>query len=239
MTTLLSGLAPSLLFTPKIRDAQLDTSIPAVQEDIVNKHNELRRSVNPTASNMLKMSWNSEVAANAQKWADSCKQRHSTSSERRISTGGCGENLFYSSAPLSWDDSIQAWFGENRHYKYGEGPIGNATVGHYTQLVWYRSNEIGCAVAHCPHGFAYFYVCHYCPAGNVFYKGHNGYAHPYKEGPPCGDCPDNCDNGLCTDPCPYHDNYGNCAEVVKAYGCNNKNVPNWCPASCKCQGKII
>ncbi|XP_041951822.1 serotriflin-like [Alosa sapidissima] len=219
---------------------QLDTNNPAVQKDIVNKHNELRRSVNPTASNMLKMSWNSEAAANAQQWADACTETHSTSSKRSISTSGCGENLFFSSAPLSWDDAIQAWFNEDKHYKYGQGPIGNATVGHYTQVVWYRSNEIGCGVAYCPNGgFAYFYVCHYCPPGNVFFKGHNGYAYPYKEGPPCGDCPDACDNGLCTDPCPYNDNYGNCPEIAKSWGCSNTNVADWCPASCKCQGKII
>lgn len=37
-------------------------------------------------------------------------------------------------------------------------------------------------------------------SGNIFYAGHNGFAYPYKEGPPCGDCPDACDNGLCSKP---------------------------------------
>ncbi|XP_063078318.1 cysteine-rich venom protein-like [Engraulis encrasicolus] len=225
---------------PHSSDAELDTDIVAVQQDIVNKHNELRRSVTPTASNMLRMSWNSETAANALKWANSCAEHHSTPDERQISTGACGENLFYSSAPLSWDAVLQAWFNEDANYQYGTGPIGTATVGHYTQLVWYRSIEVGCAVANCPHmGFKYFYVCQYCPAGNVFYQGHNGYAYPYKEGPPCGDCPDSCDHGLCTDPCPYSDKAGNCAALVKQYGCGNKSVVTWCPASCQCKGKII
>lgn len=35
--------------------SQLDTSSPTVQQDIVNKHNELRRSVTPTTSTMLEM----------------------------------------------------------------------------------------------------------------------------------------------------------------------------------------
>ncbi|XP_021108245.1 cysteine-rich secretory protein 3-like isoform X2 [Heterocephalus glaber] len=35
--------------------AALSTSLPEVQEEIVNKHNELRRAVSPTASDMLKM----------------------------------------------------------------------------------------------------------------------------------------------------------------------------------------
>lgn len=33
----------------------LSTHHPSVQKEIVNKHNALRRMVNPTASNMLKM----------------------------------------------------------------------------------------------------------------------------------------------------------------------------------------
>ncbi|KAL2082682.1 hypothetical protein ACEWY4_022500 [Coilia grayii] len=221
-------------------NVQLDTNNIAVQQDIVNKHNELRRSVKPTASNMLKMSWNSEAAANAQKWADTCAERHSPPNDRRISTSGCGENLFFSSAPLPWDAAIQAWFNEDKNYQYGHGAIGNAVVGHYTQLVWYRSNEIGCGVARCPDsGYEYFYVCQYCPAGNVFFAGQNGYAHPYKEGPPCGDCPNSCDNGLCTDPCQYSDKYGNCKQLAKTWGCSNKDIANWCPASCQCDGKII
>lgn len=32
------------------------------------------------------------------------------------------------------------------------------------QLVWYRSNQVGCAMASCPNAaYKYFYVCHYCP----------------------------------------------------------------------------
>lgn len=32
------------------------------------------------------------------------------------------------------------------------------------QVVWYNSNQIGCAMAYCPNStYKYFYVCHYCP----------------------------------------------------------------------------
>ncbi|XP_063078317.1 cysteine-rich venom protein Cau1-like [Engraulis encrasicolus] len=134
---------------------------------------------------------------------------------------------------------IQTWYNEVKDYRYGHGAIGNAVVGHYTQVVWYRSNQIGCAMAHCPNlQFKYFYVCQYCPAGNVFYEGHNGFAHPYKKGPACGDCPKACDNGLCTNPCQYFDKCYRCPELVKKRGCNGK-LANVCPASCKCHGSII
>uniref|UniRef100_A0A8D3E0B1 SCP domain-containing protein n=1 Tax=Scophthalmus maximus TaxID=52904 RepID=A0A8D3E0B1_SCOMX len=154
---------------------------------IVNKHNDLRRSVQPTASNMLQMSWNREAAANAQRWANTCSMNHSPD------TSGCGENLYMSSYQSSWSDAIQSWYDEVKDWRYGMGSVNGGVVGHYTQLVWYRSNQVGCAMASCPNAaYKYFYVCHYCPPGNY------QYARPYKSGPPCGDCPNACDNKLCS-----------------------------------------
>ncbi|XP_060113542.1 cysteine-rich secretory protein 3-like [Heteronotia binoei] len=176
----------------------LSTDLPERQKEIVDKHNDLRRIVEPSASNMLKMEWNGTAARNAKSWADKCIYNHSSTDRRTIENGQvCGENLFYSSVPKSWSDAIQAWFDENADYIYGKGPkTKNAVIGHYTQLTWYKSYMIACAVAQCQHDkYKYFYVCHYCPAGNVL--GENFYK-PYKEGEPCGDCPDACDNGLCS-----------------------------------------
>uniref|UniRef100_A0A8C5T8U6 SCP domain-containing protein n=1 Tax=Malurus cyaneus samueli TaxID=2593467 RepID=A0A8C5T8U6_9PASS len=43
------------------------------QKEILEQHNEIRRSVIPTARNMLKMEWSNKAAKNAQKWADQCE----------------------------------------------------------------------------------------------------------------------------------------------------------------------
>ncbi|XP_041660841.1 cysteine-rich venom protein-like [Cheilinus undulatus] len=202
--------------------------------EIVNKHNELRRSAEPTASNMLKMSWNSEAAVNAHKWASTCSMRHSTKGSRKISSMGCGENLYMSKQRDTWSDAIQSWYDEVKDWHYGEGSFTGRDVGHFTQVDWYRSNHIGCGMAYCPDSdYTYFYVCHYCPPGNYqLYE-------PYKKGPTCGDCPDACEDKLCTNPCGYFDMYGNCADLKKKYGCHHKSVAAWCPASCKCTTEII
>merc|ERR1719498_24028 len=76
----------------------------ADKAEIVNKHNDLRRNVQPPASNMLKMSWSSEAAANAQQWANTCSMQHSSRGSRAISSSGCGENLYMSSHRNSWSD---------------------------------------------------------------------------------------------------------------------------------------
>ncbi|KAM6991728.1 cysteine-rich secretory protein 2-like [Tautogolabrus adspersus] len=123
----------------------------ADQQEILDKHNDLRRAVVPTASNMVKMTWNNEAAVNAQEWANACPMEHSSYLSRKIS-------ILFSA-----------------------------------QIVWYKSNELGCGLAYCPNSrFKYFYVCHYCPAGNY------DLAHPYKPGKSCALCPNNCDNGLCS-----------------------------------------
>jgi len=201
---------------------------------IVNRHNELRRGVKPTASNMLKMSWSDEAAANAQRWADKsqCAFKHSNREDRKISTSGCGENIAmaHSHTESSWADKIQMWYDEVKDWKYGEGSVNGGVVGHFTQVVWYRSNQIGCGVAHCPDAkYKYIYVCQYCSPGNY------QYTHPYKEGPACGDCPNDCDDKLCTNPCPYADKWTNCADLGE-WGCKKGK----CDASCKCtSGEII
>ncbi|KAJ8269849.1 hypothetical protein GJAV_G00107520 [Gymnothorax javanicus] len=212
---------------------KISTSIPAVQQQIVDEHNAIRSAVQPTASDMLKMSWNSEAAANAQKWADTCSLAHSTASQRKISTSGCGENIYESSTPDSWTSAIHSWADEVNNYQYGDGSKNGAVVGHYTQLVWYRSNQVGCAVAHCPNAeFQYFYVCQYCPAGNTQLK------YPYAEGPSCSACPSNCENNLCTNPCLVLDKYSNCGAMTTRYGCSYPVIAQSCPASCQCRDKI-
>ncbi|CAL1585578.1 unnamed protein product [Knipowitschia caucasica] len=203
-------------------------------QEIVDKHNNLRREVKPTASNMLKMSWSSEAEANAKRWANKCILKHSPDSERKISSSGCGENLYMSSNKNSWSDAIQSWYNEVTDWKYGVGSVNGKVVGHFTQLVWYRSNLIGCALAHCPNAeYQYFYVCHYCPPGNY------QYSKPYTSGSACAACPGKCDNGLCTNPCPYTNQYSNCPSLAAGDGCKNQQVASWCPASCKCTNQII
>uniref|UniRef100_A0A5F8HEN3 SCP domain-containing protein n=1 Tax=Monodelphis domestica TaxID=13616 RepID=A0A5F8HEN3_MONDO len=143
----------------------ISTKSVNIQEEIVGKHNALRRGVIPRARNMLKMEWNEKAAQNARNWAKECEMTHSATFKRQITDIFCGENLLFSSDPLSWSDVIQIWYDESENFKYGFGPIKpGLVVGHYTQTVWSTSYMIGCEVAHCPsrETYKYFYVCHYC-----------------------------------------------------------------------------
>ncbi|XP_030641177.1 cysteine-rich venom protein [Chanos chanos] len=203
----------------------------SIQQEILDVHNNFRRSVVPTASNMLKMNWSVAAAESAQKWVDNCNMTHGPPSTRMIGTYECGENLFKGSSPVSWTTVITAWHSEVTNYKYAYGSINGKAIGHYTQVVWYSSYEVGCGVAQC--GSSYFYACHYYRAGN--FRG----VPPYSLGTPCSACPNACEDNLCTNPCPYINKYINCPSLKDEATCDNYYVKTWCPALCQCDTEII
>nr|BBB89277.1 cysteine-rich secretory protein 2 [Cynops pyrrhogaster] len=214
--------------TVRSQDPTLDTNNADVQKLICDKHNELRRSVVPPASDMQKVEWSTEAAATAKKVAAKCIFEHSSETERTISTSTCGENLAKASGmSLSWDDCIQEWFNENKDFKYGTGAIREgAMIGHFTQVVWGKTVRVGCAFQRCP-DFG-LYVCHYAPQGNIG----TVITKPYEQGTPCAKCPNNCENKLCTNSCLYGDLNPDCP-TYKPF-CSQASVSSVCQATCGC-----
>ncbi|KAG1942943.1 cysteine-rich secretory protein [Pimephales promelas] len=207
------------------------TDLTSVQQEIVDVHNAFRRAVDPPASNMLKMSWSDAAAQSARGWIDLCNMTHGPPSSRMIDGYELGENLFKGSGLYSWTEVVNAWHSEVNNYQYPIGSINGLPTGHYTQVVWYSSYEVGCAMTQC--GSDYFYGCHYYRAGN--FRG----VSPYSLGSPCESCPDDCQDNLCTNPCPYINTYMNCDVMKEQASCENPIVSQGCPASCLCEDKII
>ncbi|XP_068926844.1 cysteine-rich secretory protein 3-like [Petaurus breviceps papuanus] len=234
LLSLTAILLPSCGDSKSVTFNSLSTKLKNIQHEIVNKHNALRSQASPTANNMLKMEWSKEAQKTAQNWADKCTLEHSDRKLRTIGTT-CGENLFMSTAPLPWVNAVQAWHDEVTHFVYGKGSTSKEAVGHYTQVMWYASHKLGCAVAECPQAsFKYYYVCHYCPGGNIQPKEN----FPYEIGTPCAKCPNSCSNNLCTNPCPQTDSFSNCPQLKKSFSCEHETVKKNCKASCQCTNKI-
>nr|XP_056712796.1 serotriflin-like [Euleptes europaea] len=227
-----------LLFLTAIPDLSLGKSGISLelQKEIVDKHNEMRRNVQPTASNMLKMTWNEKLSDGSKRWNDECQTKTIPPEERMLDGVMCGQNTFQATLPASWPKILDYWKSKSRLFKYGVGPLDpQKPIYRYTQAIWYRSHQIGCSVSQCPaYRQKYLYSCLYCPAGNIFSRK----TKPYKEGPPCGDCPDHCENKLCTNPCENRDQFLNCAELKKQVGCEKANSTGKCQATCDCQNKI-
>ncbi len=121
------------------------------------------------------LEWSEELASIAQRRAEylafsnNCEMQHTVSEY--------GENLFWASAVI-WSDGrrevqkisarhvVKAWADEERFYNYASNRCRAGKVcGHYTQIVWRDTRQLGCGMAICPN-MAQIWVCVYYPPGN-------------------------------------------------------------------------
>lgn len=115
--------------------------------------------------------WSPALAQEAEVWAERLANEnrfeHSDHSTRR----GAGENLWMGSMGYyDADQMMDTFLDERRLYRPGAFPQVSITgqwedVGHYTQIIWPQTEEVGCAVAH-NQAFDIL-VCRYWPAGNT------------------------------------------------------------------------
>lgn len=81
-----------------------------------------------------------------------------------------GENLWAGTRNyFNPDDMVGAWAREKRYFRQGTFPANSTTgkvedVGHYTQLVWRQTAEVGCARA--AGAAEEVLVCRYANPGN-------------------------------------------------------------------------
>ena len=150
---------------------------PAAQEPeavagITAAHNRVRARVG-----VPPLRWNAELAEVARRWANACVDRepprgmidHSTGRSDAFA-GPLGENLYATTAPVADPvEALRGWADEAKDYDYARNACApGAMCGHYTQVVWRTTREVGCGVGTCPRlRFRTTLVCNYAPAGNV------------------------------------------------------------------------
>ncbi|VEN59954.1 unnamed protein product [Callosobruchus maculatus] len=165
--------------------------------------------------------------------------------------GSCGQNIFVSSHKVPWLFAIETWWLEKEQFEYGRTNDLHV-IGHYTQMVWASTHEVGCGIAKCNYKPStnsrfnqrvfYNYVCNYCPIGNYPEK----LGLPYKKGKPCSLCKQHCKRNLCSNSCKYADHWINCGQLHRAFPgwvCGS-NTPGGrdrfrkCRATCSCTHKV-
>ncbi|NXH57271.1 PI16 inhibitor, partial [Rhabdornis inornatus] len=161
---------------------------------ILDEHNKYRSQVSPPAMAMMKMTWDKELEALAQSYAEKCIWDHNKERGRR------GENLFAMAPTLELEFAVEDWNGEEKFYNLTTSTcVPGQMCGHYTQVVWSNTHQIGCGAHFCEKidGIEtenmHLLVCNYYPPGNM--KGKK----PYVEGPSCTTCPTGtvCVDNLC------------------------------------------
>uniref|UniRef100_A0A3P9NMJ8 SCP domain-containing protein n=1 Tax=Poecilia reticulata TaxID=8081 RepID=A0A3P9NMJ8_POERE len=153
----------------------------------------------------------SELQSSALLNAWSKIQYHLILSEQNCVICGCGENLYMASFKNVWSNAIQAWYNEVADFRYGVRSINGGAVGHYSQVIWATSKNIG----------------------------NYNLTNPYKSGTSCGDCPSACDSKLCRLQPNCNDQQSSCPKPQQQWGCSHSDVASWSPTSCRCTTQII
>lgn len=119
------------------------------------------------------LQWNPQLAADARIWADELaatgRFEHSPDEPGQEPQG---ENLWAGTPrAFSPEAMVHLWVSEKRDYRPGVFPNISRSgdieqVGHYTQLIWRASRQVGCATA--VGRDEEFLVCRYSSAGNVY-----------------------------------------------------------------------
>nr|QEE04222.1 venom allergen [Scolopendra mojiangica (nomen nudum)]QEE04223.1 venom allergen [Scolopendra mojiangica (nomen nudum)] len=171
------------------------------KKEIVNLHNKLRQKVasgnqpkQPSAINMNQLHWDNDLAHYAQILANRCVAKHNSPTLKKYrSVGqniGAGWSSFSEKTP-KFKSFIDGWYDEVKDFDSKKiQPFMYSTVyGHYTQVVWARTQAVGC-------GFTAFrddkgvfnkiFVCNYGPGGN--YPGSS----VYLSGKSCSNCKKGC-----------------------------------------------
>ncbi|EUB54826.1 Peptidase inhibitor [Echinococcus granulosus] len=193
-----SARAISLILAIMIKAASLLTALFAVvhalsEEDrrsILELHTAAREQVRPPASNMMLMKYSPRLENLAERWARRCRYAH-TDPQQHPEYRGVGQNLAASGGlvpTVRWLANM--WKAEVKYYTYSNNScIPFKVCGHYTQMVWADSTELGCAINRCDSMLpawrppVYYLVCQYSPAGNFIGR------KPYTEGGSCTKCP--------------------------------------------------
>jgi hypothetical protein len=226
---------------------------PAQAQEAVFSQN-LLRSMEP-AADMLALSWSDELAAKAQAWANQCHWGYGMLDDCERWPSRMGQTVFVADSTagntfLNMTQAARYWHNQRSGWNFLTATCNSGyDCCDFTQVVWSRSNEVGCGYAQCPRmaamntilNNAIFVVCDYYPPGNMVDL--NGNLLPvYMSGPACSACDCEvtgartgagykCNNNLC-EPCsPSSDVTCRCGSPSQA--CQNNGV--WSNATCSCQ----
>ncbi|PID46579.1 MAG: SCP-like extracellular [Proteobacteria bacterium] len=140
--------------------------------DTLAAHNAVR-----AAHGLPSLTWSDDLAAYAQEWADHLAANNRCFMRHRPSGSPHGENLWWAS-PRRWSDGLSElqevdiqrvvndWAKEKQYYNYHTNRCQpGQQCGHYTQIVWRETTEVGCAYQQCG-DLSQLWVCNYNPPGN-------------------------------------------------------------------------
>lgn len=132
------------------------------------EHNRVRAELD-----LPPLRWSPALTISAQRWADHLARTGGFEHYRphRDDPDPQGENLWAGTRGYyGYADMVRAWAAEKKYFRYTRVPNNSTTgrwedVGHYVQLIWRKTDEVGCAMA--KSSSEDVLVCRYGEGGNV------------------------------------------------------------------------
>ena len=151
-------------------DAAAQTGDTVTIQQMLDAHNVFRKEVG-----VPPLTWSDELAKYAQAWVNElvnnreCSMQHRPHDENSKWNLKYGENI-YSGGGTNWVptvlDAVGAWGSEKKNFDFTNKVCkSNGICGHYTQIIWKTTTQVGCATVKCPDGNVII-VCNYSPSGN-------------------------------------------------------------------------
>ncbi|SCV00220.1 LANO_0F05820g1_1 [Lachancea nothofagi CBS 11611] len=147
-------LAPTSSSTSSSAPAATSSASSDFASSILSAHNTKRALHKDTSS----LTWSDTLASYAQDYADN----YDCSGSLTHSGGPYGENL---ACGYSATGSVEAWYDEIKSYDWSN-PNYSSSTGHFTQVVWKGTSQVGCGIKQCSGGTGDYVICSYQTAGN-------------------------------------------------------------------------
>ncbi|XP_036328947.1 Golgi-associated plant pathogenesis-related protein 1-like [Rhagoletis pomonella] len=128
------------------------------QQECLDAHNRFRAQ----HQNCPPLSLSKELSRYAQQWA---KHLAGTGRLEHRQVHTYGENLYTCfGMEVNGSTPVQRWYDEIRYYDFSK-PNYKPGTGHFTQVVWRESRQLGVGIA--TRGDTTYVVCNYNPPGNI------------------------------------------------------------------------
>ncbi|XP_066569301.1 GLI pathogenesis-related 2 isoform X2 [Amia ocellicauda] len=151
--------------TPRPAPPRGTTGQSDFQREALEAHNARRRLHGAPPLNL-----NPDLCRESQEWADHLLSLRAL----QHSTTSLGENIWYkwssNKTDVSGEEAVESWYSEIKDYNFSK-PGFQSSTGHFTQVVWCDSQELGIAKATDGKGMV-IAVARYRPAGNITNAGY-------------------------------------------------------------------
>ncbi|KAL0409850.1 UNVERIFIED_CONTAM: Pathogenesis-related protein PRMS [Sesamum latifolium] len=137
------------------------------QQAYLKAHNDFRRKVNTPP-----LGWSASLTASAHAWA---MQRRGDCNYRQHSPDKQAENIYWMNyKEFTPTDVVQRWFSESNNYDHNANACKcgmereGCECGHYLNVIWRSTTQVGCSGAvYCDGQKGVYVVCQYNPSGGT------------------------------------------------------------------------